>query len=237
VLFPEDTAPAQTDTVEDDDDPKDNDPVLALADFDYQYHQWSQTHIVVRSQGLSQDSSTASAPEQPTSLPPRTTTTAAPEPTTPQPPSPSAHEENTSPSKIACHIAKAKAKPVASAGILSSQSASQRRAALKGKHRKPSVETPPAPAPAPEPPKRNQFELMLDNSPAGRQQALALAVQQGIIDPSNDGQVAKLMNKIEESFSKKKNFGGDAAAMAAMVQKGGAVLGVVREDEVGEGQD
>jgi hypothetical protein len=233
ALFPDTEAgPAQTGIVADDDDLRDDNPTLALADFDYQYHQWSRTHTGARPKDLPQDSVTARAPEPLTSLPPPST-----DPITPRPPSPSAHEGNAGPSKIASLIAKAKAKPAASAGVLSSQSASQRRAAQhKGKHRKPIVETPPSPAPAPEPTKRRPFELMYDNSPVGRQRALALAVQEGIIDPNNDGQVARLMERLQESINRKK-LEGYTAVMASMVQKGGAVMGVVREDEEGEERD
>jgi hypothetical protein len=229
VLFPDDTTPAQSDAVhkaddDDDDDLKDDDPALALAHFDAQYQKWSQAHNGTLAQDLPKDSAATSAPE---ATPP------------PSPLSPSAQDENAgpckdenvSPSKIASLIAKAKAKlPNPSAGILTSQSASQRRAALKGKHRRPAIDTTPAPAPAPEPPKGKRLELMYDNSAAGRQRALGLAVKEGIIDPKNDEQVRALMKKFEESMNKKR-FEGDAATMAALVEKGGAVLGVVREDE------
>jgi hypothetical protein len=98
-----------TDSVHED-NIRDDDPSLALADFDYQYHRWSYANIGYVSQGTTDTSATRLTTSQ-------------------QPLNQSVQSENVGPSKIAAHIARAKAKPKSSsADILTSQSAGQEQA-------------------------------------------------------------------------------------------------------------
>jgi hypothetical protein len=195
----------------------DDDPSLALADFDYQYDRWSHANS-----GSHPQDSTATSANRPT--------------TSQQFLSQSVQDENAGPSKMAALIAKSKAKPASSgAGILTSQSISQKRAALhKNKHRKSIIETP-AQVPdmnEPVPSKSKRVELMYDNTPEGRRRALDLAIKEGIIDPDNDEQVTALMKRFVDPVNKK--IKDNATVMERLVDASGAVLGVIREDVVGE---
>jgi hypothetical protein len=147
-----------------------------------------------------------------------------------------AQDENAGPSKRAALIAKVKAKPAtSSAGILTSKSASQKRAALqKNRHRRPIYETaePQAKAEEPKPATQQRVELRFDNTPEGHRTALNLAISQGLVDPDNDAQVEALMNTIRSTPNKVLK---DASAeLDRHVAAGGAVLGVINEDAAGE---
>jgi hypothetical protein len=113
------------------------------------------------------------------------------------------------------------AKAEGTSGILTSTSASHKRAAQqKQRSKKPVIDTP---APSHQP--AGQVMLRYDNTPEGHQTALKLAIEDGLINPDDDDEVQAFMKTIRETPNRKLKDSNEE--LDKHIAAGGAALGVL----------
>jgi hypothetical protein len=138
--------------------------------------------------------------------------------------------ENDFPSKRAYLIAKAKLakdKTTGSSSVLTSMSATQKRAAAaKNKNRKPIMETPELTAVETKP---KQTMVCYENNPEGHRNALKLAIENKCIDPNNEEEVKNLMYQLEHTTNKMIRT--NNTEMERQITPGGAVIGELKDED------